>query len=91
MFPDLPSIGETVPGYDVSLYYGVSGPKGIPPRIVEILSNALQIALRDPKMLRRIAEFGGTPLSLTAGGVRQARVGRDGALGQGGGDDRVVD
>jgi tripartite-type tricarboxylate transporter receptor subunit TctC len=66
VFPDLPSIGETVPGYDVSLYYGVSGPKGIPPRLVEILSNALQIALRDPKMLRRIAEFGGTPLSLTA-------------------------
>jgi len=55
-----------VPGYDVSLYYGVSGPKGIPPHIVEALSNALQIALRDPKMLRRVAEFGGTPLSLTA-------------------------
>ena len=67
VFPDLPSIGETVPGYDVSLYYGVSGPKGIPPAIVETLSNALQIALRDPKMLHRIAEFGGTPLSLTAG------------------------
>jgi tripartite-type tricarboxylate transporter receptor subunit TctC len=66
VFPDLPSIGETVLGYDVSLYYGVSGPKGIPPHIVETLSNALQIALRDPKMLRRIAEFGGTPLSLTA-------------------------
>ena len=66
VFPDLPSIGETVPGYDVSLYYGVSGPKGIPPAIVETLSNALQIALRDPKMLRRVAEFGGTPLSLTA-------------------------
>jgi len=66
VFPDVPSIGETVPDYDVSLYYGVSGPKGIPGPIVESLSNALQIALRDPKMLRRIAEFGGTPLSLTA-------------------------
>ena len=66
VFPDLPTIGDTVPGYDVSLYYGVAGPKGIPPAIVETLSNALQIAQRDPKMLRRIAEFGGTPLSLTA-------------------------
>jgi tripartite-type tricarboxylate transporter receptor subunit TctC len=66
VFPDLPSIGETVPGYDVSLYYGVSGPKGIPGPIVETLSNAMQIALRDPKMLKRIADFGGTPLSLTA-------------------------
>ena len=63
---DVPTISESVPGYDVSLYYGVSGPKGIPPAIVEALSNALQIALRDPKMMRRIAEFGDTPLSLTA-------------------------
>jgi len=66
VFPDLPSIGETVPDYDVSLYYGVSGPKGIPPAIVEILSNAMLAALKDPKMLKRIEEFGGTPLPLTA-------------------------
>lgn len=67
VFPDVPSIGETVPGYDVSLYYGVSGPKGIPPHIVEILSNAMLASLKDPKMLKRIAEFGGTPLPMTAG------------------------
>jgi tripartite-type tricarboxylate transporter receptor subunit TctC len=66
VFPDLPSIGESVPGYDVSLYYGVSGPKGIPLAIVETLSNAMLASLKDPKMLRRIAEFGGTPLPLTA-------------------------
>ncbi len=66
VFPDLPSIGETVPGYDVSLYYGVSGPKGIPPAIVETLSNAMLASLKDPKMLKRIAEFGGTPLPLAA-------------------------
>ena len=55
-----------MPDYDVSLYYGVSGPKGIPPAIVEILSNAMLAALKDPKMLKRIEEFGGTPLPLTA-------------------------
>ena len=67
VFPDLLSIGETVPGYDVSLYYGVSGPKGMPPEIVAALNKAINAALADPKMQKRIAEFGGTPLPMTAG------------------------
>jgi tripartite-type tricarboxylate transporter receptor subunit TctC len=66
VFPDLPTIGETVKDYDVSLYYGVSGPKGIPADIVETLNKAINIALADPKMQKRIADFGGTPLPMTA-------------------------
>jgi tripartite-type tricarboxylate transporter receptor subunit TctC len=65
VFPDLPSIGETVPGYDVSLYYGVSGPKGIPGAIVAALNKGINAALADPKMQKRIAEFGGIPLPLS--------------------------
>jgi tripartite-type tricarboxylate transporter receptor subunit TctC len=64
VFPDLPSIGETIPGYDVSLYYGVSAPRGTPPDVIAILNKAINSALADPKMKVRIAEFGGTPLSL---------------------------
>jgi tripartite-type tricarboxylate transporter receptor subunit TctC len=71
VFPDVPSIGETVKDYDVSLYYGVSGPKGIPPHIVEALNKAMNVALKDPKMLKRIAEFGGIPLPLSADGFGQ--------------------
>jgi len=66
VFPDVPSIGETIPGYDVSLYYGVSGPKGMPADVVATLNKAINAALSDPKMLKRIAEFGGTPLPLSA-------------------------
>jgi tripartite-type tricarboxylate transporter receptor subunit TctC len=66
VFPDVPSIGETIPGYDVSLYYGVSGPKGMPADVVAILNKAINAALSDPKMQKRIAEFGGTPLPMTA-------------------------
>ena len=62
VFPDLPSIGETIPGYDVSLYYGVSAPKGTPPDVIAVLNKAMNAALADPKMKVRIAEFGGTPL-----------------------------
>ena len=65
VFPDLPSIGETIPGYDVSLYYGVSAPRGTPPDVIAILNKAINAALADPKMKARIAEFGGTPLVLT--------------------------
>jgi tripartite-type tricarboxylate transporter receptor subunit TctC len=65
VFPDLPSIGETIPGYDVSLYYGVSAPRGTPPDVIAVLNKGINAALADPKMKARIAEFGGTPLSLT--------------------------
>jgi len=68
VFPDLPSIGETVPDYDVSLYYGVSAPRGTPPAVIAILNQAINTALADPKMQKRIAEFGGTPLVLTPEG-----------------------
>jgi len=68
VFPDLPSIGETIPGYDVTLYYGVSGPKGIPPHIVETLNKAINQGLADPKLQKRIAEFGGVPLVLSPEG-----------------------
>src|SRR5262249_35494343 len=65
VFPDLPSIGETIPGYDVSLYYGVSAPRGTPPEVIAVLNKAINAALADPKMRQRIAELGGTPLVLT--------------------------
>jgi len=65
VFPDVPSIGETLPGYDVSLYYGVSAPKGTPAEVVGILNKAINAALADPKMQKRVAEFGGTPLAVT--------------------------
>jgi tripartite-type tricarboxylate transporter receptor subunit TctC len=65
VFPDVPAIGETVPGYDVTLYYGVSAPRGTPAEIVATLNKAINAALADPKMKERIAGFGGVPLSVT--------------------------
>jgi len=67
VFPEVPSIGESVPGYDVSLYYGVSAPRGTPPDIVATLNSAINKALADPKMKERIAGFGSMPLALTPG------------------------
>ena len=65
VFPDLPTIGETIPGFDVTLYYGVAAPKGTPPDVIAVLNKAINAALADPKMKQRIAGFGGVPLSVT--------------------------
>jgi tripartite-type tricarboxylate transporter receptor subunit TctC len=45
--------------------FGVAGPKGIPPEVVEILNKAFNAALADPKMQKRIAELGGEPTPMT--------------------------
>jgi len=65
VFPDLPAIAETVPGYEASVFYGVSGPKGIPADVVEVLNKAFNAALADPKMQQRIKELGGEPTPMT--------------------------
>ena len=63
--PDVPTVGETVQGYEASVFYGVAGPKGMPPDVVEILNKAFNAALADPKIQKRIAELGGEPTPMT--------------------------
>ena len=63
--PDVPAVGETVPGYEASVFYGVAGPKGIPPEVVETLNKAFNAALADPKIQQRIADLGAEPTPMT--------------------------
>ena len=63
--PDVPTVAETVPGYEASVWYGIVGPKGMPPEAIETLNKAVNAALADPKMQARIAELGGTPMPLS--------------------------
>ena len=62
---DMPTIGETVPGYEASVWYGIAAPKGTPPEAIEVLNKALAEALADPKMKSRIAELGGVPMPMS--------------------------
>jgi tripartite-type tricarboxylate transporter receptor subunit TctC len=64
VFSDVPAIGETVPGYEASVFYGVSGPRGIPADVVEVLNKAFNAALADPKMQQRVKELGGEPMPM---------------------------
>ena len=63
--PDVPTVGETVPGYEASVFYGISAPKGTPPDAIGVLNKAVTAALADPKMQARIAELGGTPMPMS--------------------------
>jgi tripartite-type tricarboxylate transporter receptor subunit TctC len=62
---DVPAIAETVPGYEATVFYGVYVPKGTPSEIVDILNRAVNEALKDPKLVARLAEMGGIPKPMT--------------------------
>ena len=61
--PDLPTVGDAVPGYEASGIGGVGIPKGTPAEIVDTLNSEINAALADPKMKVRLADLGGTPLA----------------------------
>ena len=64
-WPDVPTVGETVPGYEASVFYGVAAPKGVPSEVVAILNKTFNEALADPKMRTRLADLGGEPMPMT--------------------------
>src|SRR5713101_3237729 len=63
--PDIPAVAETVPGFESVGFYGISAPKGTPPEIVDILNKAVGEALKDPKLVARLADVGGIPKPMT--------------------------
>jgi tripartite-type tricarboxylate transporter receptor subunit TctC len=64
--PDVPTIGETVPGYEVSVWFGISGPKGIPPDIVAKLNTAINAVLAKPEIKARFHDLGGEVMPLSS-------------------------
>ena len=62
LLPDVPTVGDFLPGYEASAWYGVGAPRGTADEIVERLNRELNVALADPATQARIAELGGTPL-----------------------------
>ena len=63
--PEIPAIAETVPGFESVGFYGISAPKGTPPEIIDLLNKAVGEALKDPKLVARLAEVGGIPKPMT--------------------------
>jgi tripartite-type tricarboxylate transporter receptor subunit TctC len=63
--PDIPTVGEFLPGYEASTWYGVGAPKGTPAEIVEKLNKEVNAGLADPTMKARLADLGGDVLALS--------------------------
>ncbi len=63
--PDVPTVADTVPGYEATAWFGVGMPKGTPKEIIEKVNAEVNRALADPKMRARLAELGGAPIGGT--------------------------
>jgi tripartite-type tricarboxylate transporter receptor subunit TctC len=63
--PELPTLGEFVPGYEVSAWYGVGAPKATPADVVARLNKEINAALADPKMQARFTDLGNAPMPMT--------------------------
>lgn len=62
---DVPTVAETVPGYEASAWFGVAVPKGTPRAIVDRINREVNAALADPTMRARLADLGGVPIAGT--------------------------
>ena len=60
--PDVPTVADTVPGFEASVFYGMSVAKGTPRPIIDKLNAAVNAALADPAMRAKLAELGGAPI-----------------------------
>jgi tripartite-type tricarboxylate transporter receptor subunit TctC len=63
--PEIPTVGDFVPGYEASGWQGVGAPKNTPTEIVDILNKEISAILADPKVKARLADLGGTVLALS--------------------------
>jgi tripartite-type tricarboxylate transporter receptor subunit TctC len=62
VLPDVPTVGDFVPGYEASGFAGIGVPRGTPDDIIELLNKELNAGLADSKIKGRIVELGGTVL-----------------------------
>jgi tripartite-type tricarboxylate transporter receptor subunit TctC len=63
--PDVPTVAESIPGFEASTWQGIGAPKGTPPEIVEKLNKEINAALVDPKIKTRLDELGSIPTPMS--------------------------
>jgi tripartite-type tricarboxylate transporter receptor subunit TctC len=64
--PHIPSLGELLPGYEASAFFGIAAPKNTSAAVIGRLNEAINASLADPKLVGRLAELGGAPLILSS-------------------------
>lgn len=63
ILPNVPTVGEFVPGYEVTSWWGIGAPRNTPQDIVDKLNREINAGIADSKIRARFTEFGGTPLT----------------------------
>jgi tripartite-type tricarboxylate transporter receptor subunit TctC len=66
LFPDLPLVGDTVPGYAVDGWLGIGAPKGTPGEVIEILNTNISAAIADPTVKSKLVDLGFVPTAMPA-------------------------
>ena len=66
VLPEVPAMAEYLPGYEASIYVGIAAPRDTPSKIVEQLNKTVNLAFADAMIMRRIADLGDSPLSLSS-------------------------
>ena len=65
VLPDVPTLGEFVPGYEATVWFGIGAPKNTPAELVDKLNREINAGLADPKIKQRLADLGGLPSPTT--------------------------
>jgi tripartite-type tricarboxylate transporter receptor subunit TctC len=63
--PDIPTVAETVPGYEVAGWFGLLAPAGTPPAIVDALQKAVAAAVAKPEVKKQLLDVGAQPVANT--------------------------
>ncbi len=63
VFPEIPTVGEFLPGYEASVWFGIAAPKKTPVEIIDRLNKEINGGLNDPALHARLGELGGTALT----------------------------
>jgi tripartite-type tricarboxylate transporter receptor subunit TctC len=74
ILPDLPTVGEFLPGYEANNWHGIGAPKGTPAEVINTLNKEINAALLDPKLVARFAELGATALAGSPSDFRKFTV-----------------
>ena len=72
--PDLPAVGDFLPGYEASFVNGLGAPRNVPAEIVEKLNREINTALADPGLKVRLADLGAAPAPMTSADFSKLRA-----------------
>jgi tripartite-type tricarboxylate transporter receptor subunit TctC len=63
LLPGISTVGEFLPGYEASVWYGIGAPRNTPVEVIDKLNKEINAGLADPKLQARLADVGGTVLA----------------------------